>query len=127
MQIINWNICCPFFNVYINTILPDTTIFPSDSFFWSFQKNDLGISPPPPPFMLYAPPTSLSLLRLRKWDWIFLSLISQGCQCRKFLKSKNEEKRESYFIHNKAHVQNGVYDNYVNSFLVSKELYFVTV
>jgi len=43
------------------------------------------------------------------------------------LKIKEWEKRDIYFIHNKVDVQNGVYYNYGNSFLVSKELYFMTV
>jgi len=43
------------------------------------------------------------------------------------LKIKEWEKSDRYFIHNKADVQNGVYDNYGNSILVSKELYFMTV
>jgi hypothetical protein len=118
MQIINWNICWPFFNEYINNILPDTTIFPSDLFFWSFQKNDLGISPLHHSCYMFHP-LHCPYYVLENEIEFFLSLISQGCQSRKFLKSKNG-KKECYFIHNKADVQNGVYDNYGNSFLYQR-------
>ena len=35
-------------------------------------------------------------------------------------------KRDIYFIYNKEDIQNGVYENYGNSFLISKEFYRMT-
>ena len=115
----------PFFQLVYKYYFARYDKFPSDSFFWSFQKNDLGISPLLHScYMLH--PLHCPYYVLENEIEFFISYLTR-MSVQEILKIKEWKKKRKLFINNKADDQNGVYYNYGNSFLVSKELYFMTV